>query len=86
MGTDFPVIDLDRRLYMDPAKMRDRIVEVLENLPSDIITVLVSMGFCGGSWDRNGEYEMKSGYERTWELKAFHLKSAGCISGNIVSF
>ena len=52
MGTDFPVINLDRRLHMEPEKMREQISEGLKKLPEGIGTVLVGMGFCGGSWDQ----------------------------------
>lgn len=52
MGTTFPVVNLDRRLHAEPAKMRERILEALQALPENIDTVLVSMGFCGGSWDQ----------------------------------
>lgn len=52
MGTNFEVVELDRRLHMEPLKMRDRIIEAMEKLPDRIENVLVSMGFCGGSWDQ----------------------------------
>ncbi len=50
MGTDLPVIWLDERLHRDPKLMRQAIVRALEGLPPEVDTVLVSMGFCGGSW------------------------------------
>lgn len=52
MGTDFEVIELDRDLHSEPEKMRLHIIETLNRLPGQIETVLVAMGFCGGSWDR----------------------------------
>lgn len=51
MGTDFEVVELDRHLHIAPPKMRDRIIETMENLPDRIENILVSMGLCGGSWD-----------------------------------
>ena len=52
MGTDFKVIELDRDLHTEPEKMRLHIMEALERLPGQIETILVAMGFCGGSWDK----------------------------------
>ena len=49
-GTAFPVIELDRQYHVDPSRMREHIIETLSKLPADIDTVLVAMGFCGGSW------------------------------------
>lgn len=49
-GTDFPVIELDRQYHVEPDKMREHILKTLSKLPDDIDTVLVAMGFCGGSW------------------------------------
>ena len=48
--TDFPVVFLDRRYHVEPNRMRAHILEMLQNLPDEIDTVLVAMGFCGGSW------------------------------------
>ena len=48
--TDFPIIQLDRQYHTEPSKMREHILHTLAGLPSDIDTVLVAMGFCGGSW------------------------------------
>lgn len=52
MNTRFPVVELDRRLHAEPKQMRSRILESLERLPQSCETVLVAMGYCGGSWDR----------------------------------
>ena len=30
--------------------MKEDILQTLSSLPSDVDTVLVAMGFCGGSW------------------------------------
>lgn len=49
-NTDFPVIELDRQYHDDPSKMREHILHTLAGLSPDIDTVLVAMGFCGGSW------------------------------------
>lgn len=51
MGTDFEVLTLDRDLHVEPLKMRDHILETMRGIPGHIQTVLVAMGFCGGSWD-----------------------------------
>ena len=51
MGTRFPVVELDRQLHAEPKLMRSRILEALDALPADCDTVLVAMGYCGGSWD-----------------------------------
>ena len=48
--TDYPVIELDRQYHVEPEKMREHILQTLEKLPPEVDTVLVAMGFCGGSW------------------------------------
>ena len=50
MGTDIPVIELDTTLHREPEKMRERILEEISRIPPEYDTILVSMGFCGGSW------------------------------------
>ncbi len=42
---------LDERLHRDPSLMNKAVSEALASLPENIGTVLVGMGFCGGSWD-----------------------------------
>lgn len=49
-GTAFPVVELDRQYHVEPSRMREHILETLSKLPADVDTVLVAMGFCGGSW------------------------------------
>ena len=49
-GTDFPIIELNRQYHIEPSKMKKHILQTLSSLPSDVDTVLVAMGFCGGSW------------------------------------
>lgn len=51
VGTDHPVYYLDRKYHRDPAEMRSKVIEMIGRLPEDTETVLVAMGFCGGSWD-----------------------------------
>lgn len=51
-GTDYPVIWLNRLYHRDPAEMREHVIEALDKLDPEVETVLVSMGFCGGSWDK----------------------------------
>lgn len=48
--TDFPVIELDRQYHTEPSKMREHILHTIDSLPSNVDTILVAMGFCGGSW------------------------------------
>lgn len=50
MGTHHPVVWLDEELHRDPKLMRQTVLNALDQLPETIETVLVSMGFCGGSW------------------------------------
>lgn len=50
LGTNYPEIYLDKRLHADPKKMRDSILEKLNDVSEEYDTVLVAMGFCGGSW------------------------------------
>ena len=49
--TAFPVFYLDRKLHVDPKRMREAVLEALGAMPGEIATVLVAMGFCGGSWE-----------------------------------
>lgn len=49
-GTDFPVVFLDRRYHVEPVHMRTHVLAALRELPNEVDTVLVAMGFCGGSW------------------------------------
>lgn len=52
MGTAFPVIALDKRYHMEPKDMREQILSAIEELSKVYSTILISMGFCGGSWDQ----------------------------------
>lgn len=51
VGTDHPVYYLDRKYHRDPNEMREHVIETIRSLPAGMNTVLVAMGFCGGSWD-----------------------------------
>lgn len=51
MKTDFPVIEVDSSFHENPSKTRQKIIETLEQMEKSIDTVLVAMGFCGGSWE-----------------------------------
>ena len=51
MGTDYPVRCVDRRYHAEPKEMRLRLIEALGGLAGEFDTVLVAMGFCGGSWE-----------------------------------
>lgn len=50
-GTDYPVIYIDRKYHADPKVMKQKIIEEEAGMPKTVDTVLVAMGFCGGSWD-----------------------------------
>ena len=50
VGTRMQVRYLDRIYHRDPAEMQEHIKTELERMPEGIDTVLVCMGFCGGSW------------------------------------
>lgn len=50
MHTQIPVIELDTSLHKEPEKMREKILEEIQNIPEKYDTILVAMGFCGGSW------------------------------------
>ncbi|MDO4555091.1 MAG: DUF1638 domain-containing protein [Lachnospiraceae bacterium] len=51
MHTNYPVVWLDRIYHRDPKEMRQVILDETEKVPSHIDTILVAMGFCGGSWE-----------------------------------
>jgi len=51
-GTDHPVYTLDKRYHVEPKDMRAVILERLSSLSARHDTLLVAMGFCGGSWDQ----------------------------------
>lgn len=50
VGTDFPVLYMNRVYHRDPKEMRRHILAQLDTLPGGTDTVLIAMGFCGGSW------------------------------------
>lgn len=49
-GTSYEVIELDRTYHAEPEQMREHIISTIESLPKYVNTILVAMGFCGGSW------------------------------------
>ena len=51
MGTKCPIYTLDRALHSHPKNMRQLLIDVLNALPESITTVLIAMGYCGGSLD-----------------------------------
>lgn len=53
-GKDIPVKYVNRLYHRDPNEMRTHLKESLEEIGSEYDTVLVAMGFCGGSWDSLG--------------------------------
>ena len=50
MQTNYPFIALERKYPVNPKQMRVEILQALQQLPAEVDTVLVAMGFCGGSW------------------------------------
>ena len=50
-GTKYPVRYLDRSYHRDPRLMREQILTALAEIPEDYDTILVAMGYCGGSWE-----------------------------------
>ena len=52
MGTALPVVHLDKRYHVEPKDMREQILEAIGTLSRNHDTILVGMGFCGGSWDQ----------------------------------
>ena len=51
MKADFPVTEGVSCFHVNPSKRRQKIIETLEQMEKSIDTVLVAMGFCGGSWE-----------------------------------
>ncbi|OUO93549.1 DUF1638 domain-containing protein [Cloacibacillus sp. An23] len=51
MCTNWPVRCVDRRFHAEPKEMRLQLVRALGEMSEETDTVLVAMGFCGGSWD-----------------------------------
>jgi len=51
LNVDYPVVYLDRKYHVNPLEMREKIIESLKNMDSSVDTVLVAMGYCGGSWE-----------------------------------
>lgn len=49
-GTQIPVIWLNQIYHRDPKEMREQVTKALSELKPDVKTVLVCMGYCGGSW------------------------------------
>ena len=49
-GTDHPVYLISRKYHSSPGQMRLHLMEALHTIPESSDTVLVAMGFCGGSW------------------------------------
>ncbi len=51
METNYPVVNVDRKYHDDPEQMKGQIIDKIRKLPDDMDTLLVAMGFCGGSWE-----------------------------------
>ena len=50
-GTSYPVTEVDRNFHAEPGEMKNKLAEMIRELPSEYDTILVAMGFCGGAWD-----------------------------------
>ena len=50
-GTDYPAIYVSRIYHRDPDEMKEHLRDALRKLPEDVCTVLIAMGYCGGSWE-----------------------------------
>lgn len=48
--TAYPVWYLDQSYHRDPKLMRQQIITALAEIPEAYDTLLVAMGYCGGSW------------------------------------
>ena len=51
MNTFFPVTEVDRKYHEFPHKMREQLIYTLSEISCEVDTILVAMGFCGGSWE-----------------------------------
>ena len=49
--TCYPVIFLDKENHVEPQQMKQCILSAEKKLPGTVETVLIAMGFCGGSLD-----------------------------------
>lgn len=54
LGTNYPVVEIDRRLHAEPRQMCEEIAKVLAPLGEQYDTILLAMGFCGGALDNIG--------------------------------
>lgn len=50
-GTNYPIWRLDKSFHRDPKLMRQQILKALAEIPEEYDTILVAMGYCGGSWE-----------------------------------
>lgn len=51
LGTDYRVVYMDKKYHAEPKAMHGHIVSYLSAVPQGIDTILVFMGYCGGSWE-----------------------------------
>ena len=51
LNTEIPAVYLSRKYHRDPQEMKEHIIDALSEMPEEIGTVLVVMGYCGGSWE-----------------------------------
>ncbi len=51
LKTCYPVTYLNKEFHKDPKLMKEHIIQTVNKMPDSFETVLVAMGFCGGSWE-----------------------------------
>ena len=50
MGTNYPIIEVDRNIHDRPKLLRSMVEEAIAKFPEDTDTILVAMGACGNCW------------------------------------
>lgn len=51
LNTSYPVQELDKELHDKPERMREEVIRAVNSLPGEFDTVLIALGYCGGSFD-----------------------------------
>lgn len=85
VGVDYPCVWLDRKYHYEPSVMREHVLETLAALPKEYDTVLVAMGFCGGSWD-NVRADRRIVLPRVDDCVSLLLHTDDCYHPNLKQF